>query len=79
MCDLGEVVFTTKNSSPDVNLYQINITETLEQLVPAPGEPFTVTVLDADENTCRHHTAFNPLSTTDHGPKRRHVHPGLGS
>ena len=68
MCDLGEVVFTTKNASPDVNLYRVDITETLEQLVPAPGEPFTVTVLDADENAVATTTAFNPLSTTTTAP-----------
>ncbi|HDQ70514.1 MAG TPA: DUF11 domain-containing protein, partial [Chloroflexi bacterium] len=64
MCDLGRVVFTTKNASPDVNLYQINITETLQQLTPAPGEPFTVTVLDKDNKPVATTTAFDPISKT---------------
>ncbi len=60
MCDVGEVVFTTKNASPDVSLYQLNVTETLRGLSPAAGEPITVTILRPDDSVAASTTAFTP-------------------
>ena len=67
MCDVGEVIFTTKNASSDVSLYSLNITETLIHLTPEPGIPITVTVWDEESNLVASTTAFTPavVSTTD--------------
>jgi uncharacterized repeat protein (TIGR01451 family) len=63
MCDTGAVVFRTKNASPDVTLYQLDITETLRGLEPAAGEPFTVTIVDLNGALITSTTAFTPQVT----------------
>lgn len=61
MCDIGQIVFTTKNSSPDVTLYNLFITETLRGLLPIPGAPMTVTIEDPHHNVLATTTQFTPL------------------
>ncbi len=60
MCDPGEIIFTTKNASPDVALYTVDITETLSKLVPVPGAPMTVTIVDDQGGTLAQTTGFTP-------------------
>jgi uncharacterized repeat protein (TIGR01451 family)/fimbrial isopeptide formation D2 family protein len=64
MCDLGNIVFTTKNASPDVSLYQLDITETLRGLTPDYTQPFTLTILDPGGGVITTTTAFTPVVTT---------------
>ncbi len=61
MCDPGEVVFTTKNASPDVTLYRLNITETLRALTPLPGAPITVTIVNTANVVVASTTEFTPV------------------
>ncbi|MDM8528815.1 SdrD B-like domain-containing protein, partial [Anaerolineales bacterium HSG24] len=65
MCDLGILEFTTKNASPDVALYEVYITETLEALTLVDGEPITVTVYDENQNQITQTTKFTPEITPD--------------
>ncbi|MDY0019889.1 MAG: hypothetical protein RBT47_07805, partial [Anaerolineae bacterium] len=67
MCDIGEVIFTTKNASSDVSLYHLNITETLINLTPVPGAPITVTVWDSANNQIASTTGFTPVVVTGVG------------
>ncbi len=64
MCDPGQVIFTTKNASPDVTLYQLDITETLRGLTPIPGAPITVTIENPSGGIVASTTNFNPITQT---------------
>jgi len=63
MCDIGEVVFTTKNASADVSLYELTITETLRGLLPVAGAPFTMSIYDENQQLVVQTTAFTPVQT----------------
>ncbi len=64
MCDLGQVMFTTKNASADVTLYHLDITETMRSLFPAPGEPITMVIEAPDGTPLVTTTAFVPITQT---------------
>jgi len=60
MCDVGNVIFTVKNASPDVTLYRLDITETLRNLLPVPGAPITVVIEDDQHTTIASTIGFTP-------------------
>lgn len=61
-CRVGYIAFTVKNASPDVTLYQLNITESLEYLSYAEGKPVTVTVTSPEGVVVYSTTSFLPVT-----------------
>lgn len=64
MCDLGFLTFTTKNASPDVSLFTLNITETLINLIPDLSQPINLSIVNAQGAVVASTTSFTPTIIT---------------